>query len=271
MRQRATGFSIGRRVTTGMIGAALFALGVGTASANLVQATDVTVFGTGLGAVNTLVTAHDPGGPGNQNGTESGCVDFDSPTGGSATDFSCLLGLEGGDNTAINNTFLLSNVSGLSSAGNVALVVNISETGQDVSVTLTDLYFALYSTSGTLLDTFSYAGPDLVLTQGTGTGIGGSGFVFVLDSPQMAIANADCATLANCVLTGGVQFANGTTNDGSDTLHVISVTGPVICDPNVQECNPQSIPEPGVLPLAGFAMILLALVLSRRRGERQRS
>ena len=65
------------------------------------------------------------------------------------------MSLEGSDNTAINNTFLLSDIAGLTNARDVALVVNISETGQDLSVTLTDLYFALYSTSGTLLDTFS--------------------------------------------------------------------------------------------------------------------
>ena len=216
----------------------------------------VQISGTGLGAVNTLVTVHDPGGPGTQNGTESGCID----SAGSTTS-GCLLGVEGGDNTAINQTFLLSQVlaSG-QDAGDLVVVVNVAETGQDLSVTLTDLYITL--TNATTSMTFSYTGPDLILTQGgnEGTGTGNSGFEFSLDLLQSNAAAAFCAGF-DCIISGGVQFANGSTSDGNETVHIISATGPT-CDPN---CGPppNQVPGPASLVLVGAG--LLASVIVRRR------
>jgi hypothetical protein len=226
-------------------------VGVGTAgsaSANLIFDSGVEVSGTGLGAVNTLVTVHDPGGPGNQNGTESGCIGRSGATDTTA----CLNGLEGGDNTAQNNTYLLSNIAGLTKAGDLAVVVNISETGQDLTVTLTDLYLQLFNaTTGAPIGTsFQYMGLDMNLTAGEGTGLGQSGFVFVLDAAQSAAATAACPVLSACYVGGGVQFGNGTTNDGSDTLHVIAVNGPVI--------TPTAVPEPATLSLLSVALLGLA-------------
>ena len=62
------------------------------ASASLVFDSSIEITGTGLGAVNTVVTAHDPPG----DGIESGCVGFDGTSdvvGSSA----CLGSLPGGD------------------------------------------------------------------------------------------------------------------------------------------------------------------------------
>jgi hypothetical protein len=230
--------------------AAILTAGACVAHADLVRDPSIQVQGSGLGAVNTLVTISDGSTP--QNPTiESGCV---SSTGGATFDFSCLNGLQGGDNQAINQTRLLSTISS-TDAGDLGLVVNIAETGQDLTVTLTDLYLSLYSLSGALLGNFQYTGPDVDLTQGTGTGIGGSGFVFVLDAAQQAMAEAACPVLTNCFIGGGVQFANGSTNNGPETLYVISVAnggGP-----------PNQIPEPGSLALAGLA--LLGVVAATRR------
>lgn len=202
------------------------------AFADLVFVTNIQVTGTGLGAVNTLVTVHDPGGPGNQNGTESGCINQD----GSFTP--CLnngtTSVEGGDNTAINNVLTFD------TNDSFAAVVNIAETGQDVTVTLTDLYLTFCSTtSPATCVTAEYLGPDINLTQGTGTGLGASGFTFALTADEFAEVVAlpgDFVTVS-----GGIQFANGSTNDGNDTLHVIEVTGP-------------SVPEPSTLLLLGIAL-----------------
>lgn len=213
----------------------------GTAMADLVYDSNLQVTGTGLGAVNTLVTVHDPGGPGNQNGTESGCINQNG------TFSPCLFGVEGGDNTAINQVLTFD------TSYNFAAVVNISETGQDVTVTLTDLYLTFCSTTAASCYSAQYLGPDLDLTQGTGTGLGGSGFAFKLTALEYASVLAlpgDFVTLS-----GGVQFANGSTNDGNDTLHVIQFVGE------------RQVPEPSTLLLLGVGLTVV-FVLARWRLHR---
>ena len=220
------------------------------ALADLVFDTTITVFGTGLGAVNTLVTVHDPGGPGNQNGTESGCINQDF------TFSPCLGTVEGGDNTAINNRLTFN------TANNFAAVVNIAETGQDLTATLTDLYLTFCSTTNPAqCHTANYLGPDLNLTSGTGTGLGGSGFTFRLTDAQFAIVQGFAGDLVN--VSGGIQFANGSTNDGNDTLHVIQFAP----NPNTGPSQ-EIIPEPSTMLLLGSGLVALGSFSRRFRNHR---
>lgn len=225
--------------------------GKGIAVAELIFETNITVHGTGLGAVNTLVTVHDPGGPGNQNGTESGCINQNGS-------FTPCSGIEGGDNTAINNvlTFNTNN--------NFAAVVNISETGQDVAVTLTDLYlrFCDASDANDCHDAL-WTEADRILTSATGTGLGGSGFTFRLTDAEYTLVLALGPTVN---VSGGVQFLNGSTNDGNETVHVIQfVPTPGCTNPN--GCFDQ-IPEPSTLILLGSGLVFITTA-ARKKLRRQ--
>ena len=205
-----------------------------SAFADMIWTNDIFVEGSGLGAVNTLVTVHDTG---NGDGTESGGINQN----GTFTPVSSF-GILGGDNTAINNVLTFTNNT------NFAAVVNIAETGQDLTVTLTDLYLTFKGINGEY--TANYMGADLDLTQGTGTGIGGSGFVFRLDDAQFATVSALGPTVT---VSGGVQFANGTTNNGPETVYVLQIEGN------------QVVPEPVTLLLLGLGLVGLVGVKRFRK------
>ena len=199
--------------------------------AEMIWRNDISVEGSGLGAVNTLITGNT-----GQNTLESFGINQD----GSFTPL--LGGLEGGDNLAINKVLSFPNTT------NFGAVVNIAETGQDLTVTLTDLYLTFKGVNGTY--TAFYEGADLDLTQGTGTGIGGSGFVFALDATQLALVGALGPTVT---ISGGVQFEDGSTNNGPETVYVIRLEGN------------QVVPEPMSLLLLGLGLVGLAGVRRFRK------
>ena len=192
-----------------------------SAEASLIFNDSLVISGTGLGAVNTLVTVNDTG---QGNDIEGGCI---SRVGGGDQEV-CEpgTGITEQDNLGINQTILFSALN-FSMGDTIAAVVNIAETGQDLSVTLTDLYLSFYDAGDSLIHVAQYLGPDLILTQGTGTGLGASGFAFSLDAAQQAIVLAG----APVRIGGGLQFAEGTTNNGPETLHVVAVEGAVIPEP----------------------------------------
>jgi hypothetical protein len=220
------------------------------AAADLIFNPAANTAGTGLGAVQTLVTLQDgsgkPGSLGN-NGLESGCVSY-NPASPSSPTFGCLAGLQGGDNQAINKTYILSNVTDLAAAGDLAAVVNIDEPGNDDQAVLTDLYLALFNVgSPAAIATFSFMGGPMTLSE-TG-GIGNSGFYrFTLDATQALQADLLCPVLANCVVGGGVQLLAGSTSGGPETMYLQS--------------SSNAVPEPPALSL--LALGLLGLGFARR-------
>jgi len=251
-------------LSTGIFAAALFA--AGSANANLIFMGATHLSGTGLGAVNTLTTAEDPGGPGDHNGTESSCVEWNGST---TVQSPChfLTGEQGGDNLAINRTFSLSQI-GAANAGSLGLVVDVNETGNDKTVDLTGLYLSLYN--GTTSSYFYYMGPTLTLSQANEApnGTGQSGFLFTLDATQAATATAFCGTF-DCIVGGGMQFANGSTSGGHESLFITaqasSSGGPGSSSGGGGATSGGALPEPGSLALLGAALLAAATGRRRRR------
>ena len=208
--------------------------------------------GTGLGAVNTVLTITSPGNSTN----ETGAVTFNGSTSVASGD-----ALNGASQT---NTPTLGSL-GVSSASDLRIVFNAQEPGGTAnSITLDNLVLSIIGQNGTpLFTSTSFTNPMTFPT--TQTGVGNSGVVFALDAADAARAQSLAfgnnfannriglsATASNA--TGGpesfyaLSFGRGTNGSAGGTGTGVPSA---------------SVPEPGTVALFGLG--LLGFVALRRK------
>jgi len=219
------------------------------ASANLVFIGTVPSTGNGIGAVNTSLTFQNTG-------TESGCVAFNGSiaTSGAA---SCPSGFTGGDEkpgSSQTNVFTAANLnfSATNNFSNLVLLFNGNEGGNagDQPITLSSLGLSLYSSSGTLLKTFTTVAP---MTFNAFPGVGNAGYGFALDTTQAGQANLLLA--ANPLLRIGTDANVSGAQGGAETIQLTTVI------------NTSAVPEPSTIAMLASGLLFVGLGAFRRRAR----
>jgi hypothetical protein len=222
-----------------------------TATASVILVSPTPFSGTGLGAVNTILTMTSPG----STTTESGCVGFGS-SGDVIGSAACVTGNTGGNELTGASQTLTRTVaqSGATSASNFRIVFNAVEPGGN-SITLDSLAVRFFSPTGTVLYTASTAAP--ITFPSTFTGMGNSGFVFSLDAAQAAAATAAGAfgSAANRI---GLSASASNATGGPETFFVTSsaVTGG---GGGGSRGAGSAVPEPATYVLLGAGLVAFGL------------
>ena len=197
-----------RLLATGIGAAAMLAAAGANANLLYLPADNSLFPGSGLGAVNTVLTLSSPGAT----TTETGSV-FAVGTGFDANGDA----LEGTSQVGLPTLGAL----GITNIGNLRIILNATEPAGN-SITVSSLALSFYDVAGATLGTFSLAAP--VTFASTLTGIGQAGFTFGFDAAQAAAASSLLgADLANVRIGLAATLSNAT--GGPDTFFVGNVTG----------------------------------------------
>jgi hypothetical protein len=208
--------------------------------------------GTGLGAVNTVLTITSAG----NSTTESGAVIFNGTT-----------AVTSGDTLAINNTPTLGSI-GVTSASDLRIVFNAQEPGVgsgNNGITLDKLALSIFDPTGKVLFNSGAFVPATFAT--TQTGVGRSGVVFALDAVQAGQAQAAAfgSGFANNRIGLSATALNAT--GGPETFYALSFGRGPIGDGTVPGAGGTvpgaAVPEPGTVALLGLG--LLGFVATRRK------
>ncbi|HYZ85329.1 MAG TPA: PEP-CTERM sorting domain-containing protein [Bryobacteraceae bacterium] len=193
--------------------------------ASLIPIGAVPLSGTGLGAVNTVLTFTSPANSTNESGCVAagiGGVVITGPTACPGPGPNGLPAFTGGDEQAQNNVFSASSL-GLTNFGNVQLIFNASEpqAAATQGIVLANLALTLWNpTNGQILGSFSlndtFTAPDAF------PGTGNAGFGFMLDGTQTSNANLLLAAFPNLFI-GAAATASSATG-GLETIFIRTVS-----------------------------------------------
>lgn len=227
-----------------------------TASASLILVGPNPEMGSGLGAVQTLLTIQGQG----QDQIESGCV---SPTGFANCGFPDET-VQSGANTTVRS------INGVSAA-NLRFVFNATEPpGNDGMITLNDLVITVYNGNTAIFSSVGLRNSDGTLVDpATGinfnpfSGIGNSGYLFRLTTAADNIPGDNQAGALQAILNGlpananltvgiGALLSNASGGQETFSLRVASSGGDV------------PVPEPSTFALFGGSLILLGLFRRKR-------
>lgn len=219
-----------------MAGAIAMAFAATSANAQLTYLGPQDFGGTGLGAVNTVLTIQG-------RGSETGSVGLD----GAGNQVITGDALTGASQTTVRSLGEL----GLTSAADLRVVFNANEPGNEATngINLSDLVLSIFSPTGTLL--FSSGPFSAVSFADTFNGTGNSGFVFGLDGAQSALAQATgfAGNFGDNVI--GLSATATLASGGPETFFITNAAAPV--------------PEPATYGMLGLG--LLGLTWLRRKNR----
>ena len=214
--------------------AAVATLGVGTARADLVLVGTVTVGGTGLGTVNTVLTLTSQGA----NTTEQGCVGR-----GAATDFigstpvgNCVAGAAPDVQTGASQTQTRSLAeAGITTGANFALLLNAVEPGWEFDhLEQSDRHVLQPHRHGAAHRHVPGAPHDFPTTQ---TGTGNTGEMFMLNAAEAATVQGFITAVGAANVRVGISTALTQRNRRSrDVLHLQQRRGDRY--PGAVDCRP---------------------------------
>lgn len=209
---------------------------VGPANASLVLLSPIDFGGSGLGAVNTILTIQnkntETGSVGREVGNPDDVITGDAKIGNSQTQTRTLSDL------------------GITSANNLLVVFNAAEPDKEQSINLTNLQLLIFNPNGGLL--FNSGLFTSTSFPNTFSGTGNSGFVFGLDAAGVAAAQIAAFGAGFGNNRVGLAATATETAGGNETFFVANRPG-----------SGTKIPEPETMALFGIG--LLALAVSRRR------